>query len=1750
MLALFSCGRRAGGPGFEHFTPLLQFLKSHPQHSHVKTPANDKGKARDLSHTNSPIRALVLYALGALFALYTIHAAPIIEEDDDDENKEESAAGGGGGRGCLGLLPAPTWAEVNLTPIWRARKRRRENQEASSTSTSTPTPPQPRTRQTQTRSGGPPAPKRRSNWRPPKPLTDPDDIAAAVLSKQRRLEGLSGTIPVHPDEGRVLIAREVYERVVLKMPELLVEWVGEAEVREEDGIGLVDEVVFVLRALCLHERKETGTAAFTHTHTQQTGGVFRILARPPPSRATMSTGVGSDHQAAQHFFGPLWHSSSRFAERVSEAPTSLGGYLVVKIGEMRTFHLALSRADALRLAVAHRIGGFGPIATSFLRERAREHLFRAPPSYDGDGGTEEEREGMIRLAKGEFDVIGMPELSADRGLLVAAEAKAVDAIGSGMRDENPSVAAAAIADGGKERGTAFSPNAVEFVKMFSFGTNLGQHQPQEEGGQGSPTDASVRHPSPTHSSLLLLDDNDNDDIGDPLQHSRPQSRHLHTPAAMLDHILGRPSTRLRRAQVLCVLSLGILSLFYGDRDGPRRLQWIRWLNRHAKSFTPWQIVIGTVTAVYAVRNLDHLLGFGAPEPLARMYSRSFYRTTWINTALDAGFATAMPIRPQWLKDILALLFSGYYLVYANEADEKLRKYRAFCTVEMMRETWHKTTNPYIRLATWIHRPQLKIAKEVLLPRPTIGKHASRPTVAWLYFDGDERSLRAQTELILDIPGGGFISMDPRHHEERLRALAKQTRRPVLALNYCKAPEFPFPFALEECYDAYRTLYETRGAVIGMGKLSSSAADLNVSTASAADRLALEKSFRIILSGDSAGGNLATGVMMKIIEYPQPHIQVAYAEQARRAIESQPASLSRSQTGKDRANVPALPKPIAILLAYPSLNFAYSSWMKPEHIRVLRQQSEVNLQTMREESQARLDSAAARPQPGHKPSPGQSPLNPNRSGRRPSLNARVGLPSSLEEERAMQLRAAGVGGSTPEQNADGGAHNKEAQSTRTPRDRALGLVPPSGVPEMVTSPSAILNTFMGKAQSVIRRSTSRSSMKLPSNTASASKDSTASAATSGTTDAKKRPGPKRDRSYSSLAGQAQMHLVERARFAEADPSASEDETASYTIGTFGDEDENRDASAVDSLDEAQRQYHQDVMALTASKMGPSSSAIRNGNASTDGEEDVDGTSSGYNTDHENRAHEEQQKALRAATDAADAKMASARAKRGQRAYGTRLTMTSMAGYFQDRILTQSMMRAMAILYIGPKYQPDFEHDYYLSPIVAPAALLAEFPPCLFVCGEKDPICDDTVVMAGRIREAKTAKKRELERRRAGPSARFGEGLRMSSAKASAPVRDPIEDESPEDWVHMRIIEGWSHGFLQMSALMPEAKEVITFLGVWMSETFEDWNARNGIVSPPAVPTQIYFGENGEKNGGGGGLSASPMLGSSSAAAAGANATDALSKGLQRRPSEGDDDDDEPLSFTTNIARRSPISQNGGGSPLTTGGSPTLRSPGLGAGAGQPRFFGGANGERSTSPMPRASSAQIPAAAGGAAAPTSASSNGKSPVSAPTSLTQSNGNGPAPPPLSSAAGIATSPNQPLPNVGKPSSAGAGGMKPVPAPVRALQESETNGTRITASALANNKGVASGSGSGSGAGTPIRRLSFVTGTQQSEDERERRGSSSNSGGGTALEEKYRSMLVQESDLLQRRRGEAVFGLGDSGAVHDESDEEGEGEAADPSR
>jgi len=177
-----------------------------------------------------------------------------------------------------------------------------------------------------------------------------------------------------------------------------------------------------------------------------------------------------------------------------------------------------------------------------------------------------------------------------------------------------------------------------------------------------------------------------------------------------------------------------------------------------------------------------------------------------------------------------------------------------------------------------------------------------------------------------------------------------------------------------------------------------------------------------------------------------------------------------------------------------------------------------------------------------------------------------------------------------------------------------------------------------------------------------------------------------------------------------------------------------------------------------------------------------------------------------------------------------------------------MRAMAILYIGPHRNPDFATDYYISPILAPSHILAQFPPLLMQCGEKDPFVDDTVIFAGRIREAKRARKVELDLAIAGKSARFGESLRMSTATSeqSTPAegtrlaamkkeRDQLARETEEDWVQMVLFSEWSHGYLQMPSLMSEAKAVIEDLGDWIDDAFWRLSERGPEERPPLAVT---------------------------------------------------------------------------------------------------------------------------------------------------------------------------------------------------------------------------------------------------------------------------------------------------------------------------
>ena len=98
---------------------------------------------------------------------------------------------------------------------------------------------------------------------------------------------------------------------------------------------------------------------------------------------------------------------------------------------------------------------------------------------------------------------------------------------------------------------------------------------------------------------------------------------------------------------------------------------------------------------------------------------------------------------------------------------------------------HNLSRVQIRMV--VRLPNVSVRRKMLLPRPKSSKY-TRPIAAYLFFKPRETELCHTTDLILDFPGGGFVAMSPEHHEERLRAWAITTGKPVLSIDYGKAPE--------------------------------------------------------------------------------------------------------------------------------------------------------------------------------------------------------------------------------------------------------------------------------------------------------------------------------------------------------------------------------------------------------------------------------------------------------------------------------------------------------------------------------------------------------------------------------------------------------------------------------------------------------------------------------------------------------------------------------------------------------------------------------------------------------------------------------------------------------------------------------------------------------------------------------------------------------------------------------------------------
>ena len=479
-----------------------------------------------------------------------------------------------------------------------------------------------------------------------------------------------------------------------------------------------------------------------------------------------------------------------------------------------------------------------------------------------------------------------------------------------------------------------------------------------------------------------------------------------------------------------------------------------------------------------------------------------------------------------MRDLASIIFTVYYLFAAEQAEEKVKMVRGSLTLEHLRVSWNKGTTPYLSLLSSLLRPRLSryAPKKIRIPRPPESSY-QKPVTAWLYFDGPFSGIVRHTNVVLDIPGGGFVAMDPRTNDDKLFAWSGKTGLPVLSLDYKKAPEFPYPYALDECFDVYSTLIATKGRCIGMSG---------------------ETRPHIVMTGDSAGGNLATAVTLMILQ-------------------------SRKLNERElRSSDDLLPVPDGLVLLYPSLDMNINSWMTDEQMSLIQDQ-----------------------------------------------RTRAGQRSVLRKKSQDYYR---LDPSTPQPDDDDGEHMLTPTASRP--------FPETAVTSETTTPG-------GSAS------------------------------------------PTEERRLSIVQQQG---------------------------------------------------------AIAMSK---------------------------------------------------------------PRIQKTRLAMSSMISYFNDRVLTPEMLRATIILYVGPHARPDFTTDFLLSPLLAPEALLADFPKVCLLTGERDPLVDDTVIFAGRLRQAKLGahvQRQEL-------------GLRG----AGEPFRE-------KDHVEVALIPGISHGFIQFVGCFPQGWAHIYRCGRWIEDLF--------------------------------------------------------------------------------------------------------------------------------------------------------------------------------------------------------------------------------------------------------------------------------------------------------------------------------------------
>eukprot|EP00299_Pterocystis_sp_00344_P006984 c2035_g1_i1.p1 GENE.c2035_g1_i1~~c2035_g1_i1.p1 ORF type:complete len:619 (+),score=154.54 c2035_g1_i1:57-1859(+) len=128
-------------------------------------------------------------------------------------------------------------------------------------------------------------------------------------------------------------------------------------------------------------------------------------------------------------------------------------------------------------------------------------------------------------------------------------------------------------------------------------------------------------------------------------------------------------------------------------------------------------------------------------------------------------------------------------------------------------------------------------------------------------------------VVLHLHGGGFIAMNTFSHQSYTRRWAIALGNvPVFSVDYRKAPQCPYPAALDDCFSVYMWILANAESTFGC------------------------RPDRIVVVGDSAGGNLAACVTLRailenvkvpngcLLAYPVLHLDLKYTPSYLQAVD--------------------------------------------------------------------------------------------------------------------------------------------------------------------------------------------------------------------------------------------------------------------------------------------------------------------------------------------------------------------------------------------------------------------------------------------------------------------------------------------------------------------------------------------------------------------------------------------------------------------------------------------------------------------------------------------------------------------------------------------------------------------------------------------------------------------------------------------------------------------------------------------------